>query len=1591
VNCRNTIIAGNTGAFRDFAGSLTSQGYNLIGNNAGTTITGDTTGNIVGTGASPVNALLGPLEDNGGPTKTKTIALLPGSPALDAGTNCVLTNNCASNNLGFNLTLDQRGMGFDRLVGSAVDIGALEVEPPTHLAFGVQPASGVAHTTFAVTVQVLDAANNLVTTPTRTINLAFGNNPAAATLSGTTSVAAVSGIATFNNLTVNLPGSGYTLAASSGGLTDVTSDAFNATVNPTCMMNPVVTNNADGGPGSLRQVVADACAGSTITFNVTGIIRLQTNIPLTRNLTIQGPGADVMTIQNIAARSATSRIFHVMPGVTTTISGLKITGGYVLEADGGGIYNEGNLTVKDSRIHYNRVTNRSGFFGFFHGAGIFNNLGAVLTVTDSTISNNYAIAGRGGGIFNALGTVTVNRSIIRSNFAVFEGGGICNQGSFGVGEVTVTDSTIAFNVSSNSGPNGAGLSNNGGTLMLINSTVSTNVASVSDLASGSLPQGGGIANHAGGTLTLINSTITNNQTPGEGSKPVFGGGIANIGGTVNSRNSIIAGNTGLSPDFFGSLTSQGYNLIGNNLATTITGDTTGNIVGTNAAPVDPRLAQIGFYGGPTMTNPLLSDSPAINAGNTATSPTADQRGAARVGTADIGAFELNNPANGGNYVATLPDGRTGIPYSYYLIPYRGADGAGQGGQAWTYSMSGGALPSGISLSTNGTLVSIDGTTNQSGLFNFTVTGTDGVNSIVTDYRVQFLAPTDNNTAPGMMQAAAILRQQGSAAGAAMTVGTVSDAETAAGSLTVTQIAGGTATGITISGITNTGGTITALLSAACNATAGTVRFQVSDGSLSGTGDLQVDVSANSAPTLTYAVAAVNGGGATTNSPTTATDNGSIASYAVQSQGTYTGTISVNSSGLVSISNAALAGDHTIMIRATDNCGATKDATFTLTVNNNTPTITAGAALTRQRGTAGSVSTIATVSDTETAAASLIVTATTVPAGLTIPSITNNSGTLTANVAASCAATIGANTVVLTVTDGNSGANTANLTVSVTANTAPTLTYAAASVNAGASTTNSPTTATDNGSITSYAVQSQGTYTGTISVNAAGMVSISNAAPVGSHTITIRATDNCGATKDATFTLTVNSTNTAPTFTPAAALGRQQGSAAGAAVTIGTVSDGQTAAGSLTVTQIAGGTATGISVTGIANTGGTITAQVSAACAATSGTVRFQVSDGSLTGTGDLQVNVTANSAPTMGSYPNTLIAPGGTTLVTPAVAPADNGSIVSITATATPNFFIGTLTGNTATGALMITNANPVGGYNIIVTVTDNCGATTTKSFMLTVSSCGASLSKTGQNFAANGGTGTFTVTIDGACPWTAVSNAPSFITIVSPTGQMAGSGTVSFTVGSHTNTAPRSGTISVAGQTFTVRQGAQFGDVPGGAPLYEEIGKLSAVGITLGCVSGNYCPESSVTREQMAIFIVRALGDFNPPTPATATFEDVPNSGPTEFSHEFVEKLVSLGITSGCQASPRLYCPTSNVTREQMAIFVVRALGFFNPPTPATATFADVPNSEPTEFSHEFVEKFVELGITSGCAAGPPRLYCPTAPVTRRQMAVFLVRAFNL
>jgi hypothetical protein len=264
---------------------------------------------------------------------------------------------------------------------------------------------------------------------------------------------------------------------------------------------------------------------------------------------------------------------------------------------------------------------------------------------------------------------------------------------------------------------------------------------------------------------------------------------------------------------------------------------------------------------------------------------------------------------------------------------------------------------------------------------------------------------------------------------------------------------------------------------------------------------------------------------------------------------------------------------------------------------------------------------------------------------------------------------------------------------------------------------------------------------------------------------------------------------------------------------------------------------------------------------------------------------------------------------------------------------------------------------------------------------CPGSIFPGSQSYSAAAGMGSFSVTADAGCNWTATSNA-AWVHITAGSG--TGNGTVSYTVDANAGSTIRSGTITIGFQTFTVYQGIDFLDVPSNNPFYNEIGKLSARGVTLGCGGGNFCPNDPVTREQMAAFIVRARGEFNPPTPESQRFTDVP---PTNAFYAFIDRLAELQITLGCTPDHLMYCPSDPVKREQMAAFLIRALGEFNPPTPLSQRFTDVP---PANVFYNFIDRMAVLGITLGCT--PDHLmYCPNDSVNRAQMAAFLVRAFNL
>ena len=188
------------------------------------------------------------------------------------------------------------------------------------------------------------------------------------------------------------------------------------------------------------------------------------------------------------------------------------------------------------------------------------------------------------------------------------------------------------------------------------------------------------------------------------------------------------------------------------------------------------------------------------------------------------------------------------------------------------------------------------------------------------------------------------------------------------------------------------------------------------------------------------------------------------------------------------------------------------------------------------------------------------------------------------------------------------------------------------------------------------------------------------------------------------------------------------------------------------------------------------------------------------------------------------------------------------------------------------------------------------------------------------------------------------------------------------------------------------FTDTPAYTGLAPQVELLFKKGTTGGCspldvATGArlYCPESSVTRDQMAVFIVRSL-NLSPLTPPSPTFQDVPAS---YWAFGEIERLAQQGITGGCQSTPvALFCPTQTVRRDQMAAFLYRARGFspLSPP-PSPPTFQDVPASY---WAFNEIEKLYEQAITGGCQTGPPRLYCPADLVTRRSMAAFLIRTFG-
>jgi len=406
------------------------------------------------------------------------------------------------------------------------------------------------------------------------------------------------------------------------------------------VLSSVVTTNADNGPGSLRQAVANAQPGTTITFTNTlsgkTILLTSGQIVLSNNITI-----DASALANGIAinGNGTARVFEVT-NAAALLEALTITNGF--GSDG----------------------------GFYGGGGILNF--GNLTLANCTLSGNSETGWIGGAIDAETGTVTANQCTFSGNSA--SGSSCFGGGAIGVyaATVTVNQSTLSDNSVNNSHNGGGGIFDSQGKLVVNQCTLSGNSANSSDAG------GGGIYNNDG-TLVVNQSTVAANSA----NNTDGGGGINDFGlGNTMLTNSIFAANTatgGQGADIFNNYVSLTFG--GTNLVQAVIYNNNATINGTYLTAA-ANLAPLGNYGGPTPTMPPLAGSPAIDSGDdsAASQFATDQRGFPRVAGAhvDIGAVEAqtapaDNPPVLGNI--TLSGGGGGSGTGTFLFTFTNAPDA----------------------------------------------------------------------------------------------------------------------------------------------------------------------------------------------------------------------------------------------------------------------------------------------------------------------------------------------------------------------------------------------------------------------------------------------------------------------------------------------------------------------------------------------------------------------------------------------------------------------------------------------------------------------------------------------------------------------------------------------------------------------------------------------------------------------------------------------------------------------------------------------------------------------------------------------------
>lgn len=582
---KNSIVAGNAAA-------------------AGSQIAGEFTGqtNII---QDSIEDLIDPvLRDNGGPTKTH--ALLPGSIAINAGSNEIAENA--------DLMTDQRGAGFDRIIDGTVDIGAFELGTMT---FVVDTNSDIDDGDYSSGNLSLREAIRLANENASDIDqITFDASLAGQTivLSGEleiTDSVVITGLGADlltldgnqNGRIFNIQGAwtgpvyqvvidGLTLTNGVGTLGGAIYTDKILTVRDCLITQNHATNRGGGiysnhGYGELNVIDTTFLLNSAVHSG--GAIRAGD-----RRVTITGSSFEKNSAQYGGALAASA--FYII-GSEVSISDSTFFENSA-SFNGGAIYlSEGTPKIESSEIARNTASLR--------GAGIYTQ-SASVSITGSTLSENQAVDG-GGGVYLVDGNLQLRESTVTGNFAGSTGGGIHSTG-----DLTIYNSTISGNNTDGTG---------GGVYQTVGlGGWQTGVVSVSASVADSV-----FRPDTPNELTIVNSTITGNHAAESA------GGIFSSAETFELANSIVAGNSAASHAQISGVYSSGINIIQDSIE----------------GLIDPVLRD---NGGPTKTHALLPGSSARNAGDNAAAIDAglihDQRGTGyeRIydGTVDIGAVEFQS-------------------------------------------------------------------------------------------------------------------------------------------------------------------------------------------------------------------------------------------------------------------------------------------------------------------------------------------------------------------------------------------------------------------------------------------------------------------------------------------------------------------------------------------------------------------------------------------------------------------------------------------------------------------------------------------------------------------------------------------------------------------------------------------------------------------------------------------------------------------------------------------------------------------------------------------------------------------------------------